>query len=145
MPQTSFATRDAIHALVAAGSAAKVSLVPPDHSRRTSYEPHTTLLPQTIHSAQIEKRTARLLDAIAAISISSEQHQVIAVGVQVQNQADLQKHAGKLVFVLASNSNVPEATVEYIKVVWECMQSLVEHHHELRPQEAKQEVSGFHF
>jgi hypothetical protein len=98
------------------------------------------LLPR---SPEIDDGAARLVDAIAAISLS--RHEVIAVGVQVHRHIDLWKHRGKLVLVLASNSDVPEATVEHINVEWKSMQRLVEHHHGLWPQKAKEEVSAFSF
>ncbi|KAA8909686.1 hypothetical protein FN846DRAFT_810347 [Sphaerosporella brunnea] len=122
---------DAVHALLAAGSIADVSLISAEHDL------HTTLLPQPVDSPGIDKRAARLLDALAAILVSRAQHEVIAIGAQVQHSNDLSDHSGKLQLVLAANAALPQTIQAYLEEVWKCMQLLAEHRQQLRLPEAK--------
>ncbi|KAA8894500.1 hypothetical protein FN846DRAFT_1025018 [Sphaerosporella brunnea] len=127
LPVSAAGSADAVHALLAAGSIADVSLVSAEHDL------HTTLLPQAVDSPGIDKKTARLLDALAAILVSRAQHEVIAIGAQV----DLSDHSGKLQLVLAANAALPQTIQAYLEEVWRCMQLLAEHRQQLRLPEAK--------
>jgi hypothetical protein len=126
LPVPAAGSADAVHALLAAGSIANVS-----------YDLDTTLLPQAVH-----KKTARLLDALAAILVSRAQHEVIAIGA---HSNDLSDHSGKLQLVLAANATLPQTIQAYLEEVWKYMQLLAEHHQQLRLPEAKDQVSAFSF
>jgi hypothetical protein len=136
---------DAVHALLAAGSMADVSLISAEHVRHNSHDLDTTLLPRAIDSPGIDKRTSRLLDAIAAILVSRAQHEVLAIGAQVQDSNDLSDHSGKLQLVLVANSPLPQTIRTHLEEVWKSMQLLAEHHQQLRPPEAKDQVSAFFY
>ncbi|KAA8896161.1 hypothetical protein FN846DRAFT_921812 [Sphaerosporella brunnea] len=119
LPVPAAGSADAIHALLAAGSIANVSLV------------------SAVDSPGIDKKAARLLDALAAILVSRAQHEVIAIGAQVQHSNDLSDHSGKLQLVLAANAALPQTIQAYLEEVWKCMQLLAERRQQLRPPEAK--------
>jgi hypothetical protein len=145
LPVPAAGSANAVHALLAAGSTANVSLISPEHDRRDKYDLNTTLLPQAVDSPGIDKKTARLLDALASILVSRAQHEVIAIGAQVEPSNDLSDHSGKLQLVLAANAALPQTIQAYLEEVWKCMQLLAEHHQELRLPEAKDQVSAVSF
>jgi hypothetical protein len=145
LPVPAAGSANAVHALLAAGSIANVSLISPEHHRRDDYELNTTLLPQAVDSPGIDKKTARLLDALAAILVSRAEHEVIAIGAQVQHSNDLSDHSGKLQLVLAANAALPQTIQAYLEEVWKCMQLLAEHHQQLRLPEVKDQVSAVSF
>ncbi|KAA8913392.1 hypothetical protein FN846DRAFT_988545 [Sphaerosporella brunnea] len=133
LPVPAAGSADAVHALLAAGSIA--------NARRVSYDLDTTLLPQAVDSPGIDKKTARLLDALAAILVSRAQHEVIAIGAQVQHSNDLSDHSGKLQLVLAANAALPQTIQAYLEEAWKCMQLLAEHRQQLRLPEAKDQTT----
>ncbi|KAA8906710.1 hypothetical protein FN846DRAFT_918987 [Sphaerosporella brunnea] len=141
LPVPAAGSADAVHALLAAGSIANISLVSTEHARCVSYDLDTTLLPQAVDSPGIDKKTARLLDALAAILVSRAQHEVIAIGAQVQHSNNLSDQSGKLQLVLAANAALPQTIQAYLEEVWKCMQLLAEHRQQLRLPEAKDQCA----
>ncbi|KAK2797495.1 hypothetical protein FQN50_009181 [Emmonsiellopsis sp. PD_5] len=62
---------------------------------------------------RIEERTARALDAIAAVLVKAPREEEISVGLQVDYGSP-----GSVTITVAANKNVPEAAVQHLTEIW---------------------------
>ncbi|KAF8542618.1 hypothetical protein BDD12DRAFT_823914 [Trichophaea hybrida] len=125
--------KDDVHRLLALGSVADI---PSPGSRRTD-DPllENSFLPPAMNdlSPGIDKRTAATLDAIAAIAVREPRGEVIAVGAQIQHSPAIEKHQGNFTLVIASNTKVPDDTIDHLRAVWFRLEKLAQLHHKSRP------------
>lgn len=94
-------------ALAAAASDDKQRSYPTDHSQ---------LDHETVRQQPTNERLERVLDALAALSVSRPQKQAIAIGVQIT--------ATNLILTIADNQPVEDDTINHLKNVWSTLQQL---------------------
>jgi len=61
-----------------------------------------------------------VLDALAAIAVSGEKHEVIAIALRLTKS--------EIELVVSGNAGVPQKTIEFLNTVWQQLKELSEHY-----------------
>lgn len=111
-------------ALVAVASALR--LAEPSAPRHVPGTNHQVVLVRREHQDNppgIDRCSVHILDAIACILVRSPQHEVYAIGGQVDFETD-----GKFTLIVACNQEIPKETVTYLEKVWDILVRLSQHY-----------------
>ena len=126
--------RKKVHALVALGSVSEIR--PPDAIRAAEEAPPPALSFQQAvwdktRCPGVSKTTTTLLDAIAIIAVRARK-EAVAVGVQVHHVPAASRRRGSVTITMASDADVPSATVQHLEAVWVRLMQLADLHTAMR-------------
>lgn len=129
-----------VNQLVALASTAALDL---QGKRRDAPERHpvTFLQTRSADGSGVDKRTAKILDAIAAILVSARIGEIYAVGAQIVHNKRVEKGAVKL--FVASNQEVPPATKDYLGEIWAILQEMANNNHKMLPPNSRMRSQKF--
>lgn len=118
-----------IERIVALANATEIQLM---NMRRTDVDMQVNMLPAP--ASKPDKRTAEIIDSIAAVLVTRPGGPVYAVGASIKH--DLESNQGHVSLILAENADVDATTKLYLEELWKLLQNLSQEYSSYLPEDS---------